>query len=162
MPIKCDKCDKQATIHMTDIVDGVKSEVHFCEECAATAGLAVKATMPLSELLEEFVLQKSSGPEHVELTCESCGMTFSEFRKDGLLGCPNDYDAFCKPMEEILERAHEGATHHAGKVPPRASQQQKTQTAILRLRTSLRQAVAMEDYEQAARLRDQIKQLEGS
>ncbi len=160
MSIKCDKCDKPATIHLTDIADGKKSEVHLCEECAAAEGLTVKASVPLSQLLEEFVLQKSGQPEQPELKCDVCGITFAEFRRKGLLGCPNDYDAFAEMLDPLLERAHGGATQHVGKVPGRAGADQKKQTAILRLRGALRKAVADEDYEGAARLRDQIKELE--
>ncbi len=159
MQIKCDKCDKPATIHLTDIVDGKKNEVHLCEDCAAAEGLTVKASVPLSQLLEEFVLQKSPAQEP-EAKCDACGMTFSEFRRKGLLGCPNDYDVFSAQLEPLLERAHGPSTQHIGRVPSQAGSDQQKQTAILRLRGALRSAVADEDYERAARLRDQIKELE--
>ena len=160
MQFKCDKCDKQATIHLTDIADGKKNEVHLCEECAASEGLTVKTSVPLSQLLEEFVLQKSGQPDQTELKCEVCGITFSEFRRKGLLGCPNDYDAFATMLDPLLERAHGGASQHVGKVPGKAGADQKKQNAVLRLRGALRTAVVQEDYELAARLRDQIKELE--
>jgi protein arginine kinase activator len=162
MSIKCDKCDKQATIHLTDIADGKKNEVHLCEECAAVEGLTVKTSVPLSQLLEEFVLQKSGESQQPDLKCEVCGMTFAEFRRKGLLGCPNDYDALGAMLAPLLERAHGGASQHVGKVPPKAGANQKKQNAILRLRGALRTAVAEEDYERAARLRDQIKELENT
>jgi protein arginine kinase activator len=162
MQIKCDKCEKQATIHLTDIVDGMKNEVHLCQDCAAAEGLTVKASVPLSQLLEEFVLQKSDQPVQSEAKCDVCGLSFSEFRQKGLLGCPNDYDAFSKLLEPLLERAQEGATQHVGKVPTKSGVNQKKQNAVLRLRSSLRAAIATEDYEKAAALRDQIKELENS
>ena len=162
MHIKCDKCDKQATIHLTDIVDGKKNEVHLCEDCAAAEGLTVKASVPLSQLLEEFVLQKSDKPGQPDLKCDVCGLTFAQFRQKGLLGCPNDYDAFSPLLEPLLERAHESNTQHVGKVPARAGANQAKQNAVLRMRGALRNAVAAEDYERAAALRDQIKELEKS
>jgi len=166
MDIKCDKCDKPATIHLTDIADGKKTEVHFCEECAMAEGL-VKAALPLNQLLQGLgLVQSDSGgaivksSETPERVCESCGLSFSEFRRQGLLGCPHDYDAFGSALETLVERAQEGATRHVGKVPRRAGLGQQRQTDILRLRGALRAAVTQEDYERAATLRDQIKQLE--
>lgn len=160
MSIKCDKCDKPATIHLTDIVDGQKNEVHLCQECAAAEGLTVKSSVPLSQLLEEFVLQKPSATEPPEPKCDACGMTFSEFRRKGLLGCPNDYDALAEPLEPLLERAQGALVQHVGKVPAHAGEDRKKQNDILRLRNALREAIAAEQYERAARIRDQIKELE--
>jgi len=167
MDIKCDKCDKPATIHLTDIADGKKTEVHFCEECAMAEGL-VKAALPLHQLLQGLGLMPGEGgapgkrSEPPEPVCESCGLSFGEFRQRGLLGCPNDYDAFGESLEALVERAQEGATRHMGKVPHRAGPGQQRQTEILRLRGALRAAVTQEDYERAAALRDQIKQLENA
>ena len=126
-----------------------------------TEGMTVKAALPISQLLEDFILQTSSeGQKFAELTCDVCGLTFAKFREQGVLGCPNDYEAFESAMRPLLERAQEGASQHVGKVPHRAGSDQKRQNAILRLRVELRGAIASEDYERAAALRDQIKQLE--
>lgn len=160
MQDKCDKCNKKATIHLTDIVDGHKTEVHLCEDCAVSEGITIKASV--SQLLEEFVLQKSPEPEEAQPACDVCGMTFAEFRQKGLLGCPHDYDLFEKPLAPLLERAQEGTLQHVGKVPHKASSSQKKQTELLRLRASLRAAVSAEDYERAATLRDRIKELENT
>ena len=158
--MKCDKCDKPATIHLTEIVDGHKSEKHLCEDCAGTEGITIKANLPLSQLLEDFVLQTSSGAEASDLSCDVCGLTFSEFRDHAVLGCPHDYNAFEDALVPLLERAQEGASQHVGKVPHRAGSDQKKQNSILRLRAQLKGAIAAEDYERAAALRDQIKELE--
>jgi protein arginine kinase activator len=159
MKLKCDKCDKPATVHLTEIIDGEKIEKHLCEHCAAEEGITVKTDVPISQLLEEFVLQ-SSGGKGDELRCDVCGMTFGEFQNEALLGCPNDYEEFAEPLETILKRAHDGATTHVGKVPRGASSDQQRQTEILRLRGELKTAIAEEQYEQAAQLRDRIKELE--
>jgi len=162
MKWKCDKCDKPATIHLTEIVNGEKIEKHLCEDCASGEGITIKASAPLSQLLEDFILQSSGGGELSDLTCNVCGLSFSEFRRQGQLGCPNDYDAFSEALVPLLERAQEGATQHVGKVPARAGKDQRKQNAILRLRAQLRGAIAAERYEEAAELRDRIKDLENS
>lgn len=159
--IKCDNCDKHATVHVTEIQDGQKVEKHLCENCAAGEGITIKADVPISQLLEDFILQTASGegaPE--ELACEVCGLTFSEFREQGVLGCPNDYNAFGDRLELLMSRAQQGATEHVGKVPRHSGGDQKRLNAVLRLRAELRGAIAAEDYEQAAALRDQIKEVE--
>ena len=162
MNFKCDKCGKSATIHLTEIVDGDKIEKHFCQNCASTDGITIKAEIPIGQLLEDFVLQSGGLGDTPDLECEVCGMKFSEFRDGGLLGCPNDYDVFAEGLASILERAQEGAVQHIGKVPFGSDDAQKRQTAILRLRAELKTSVNNEDYERAASLRDQIKELENS
>jgi len=163
MKLKCDKCDKAATIHLTEIVDGRKIEKHLCEDCAASEGITVKANVPITQLLEDFIMQTSAEEDLSQLKCDVCGMTFGEFRNKGLLGCPQDYDVFERALLPLVERAHEGATQHIGKVPHRAAAgSQKQQNALLRLRAELKSAVAAEDYERAAALRDQIKELDKS
>ena len=161
MAIKCDRCSKIATVHLTEIVDGEKIEKHLCEDCLGAEGIPVKADVPISQLLEDFILQSSGGQKTSELTCEVCGLTFGEFRQQGVLGCPHDYEAFQDPLAPLLERAQDGTTEHVGKVPRHSGRDQKRQNAILRLRAELRGAIAAEDYERAAGLRDQIKEAEG-
>ena len=165
MKYKCDQCERPATIHLTEIVEGQKIEKHLCEECAAGEGITVKSNVPISQLLENFILQSGGDedtPEPDELQCDVCGLTFSQFRQEGQLGCPNDYDAFEPAMAGLLERAHDGATQHVGKVPSRAGTDQKKQNTLLRLRADLKKAVQAEQYEEAAALRDRIKELETS
>jgi len=160
MKYNCDKCGKPATVYLTEITNGQKVEKHLCEDCAAAEGITIKANVAFSQLLEDFVLQ--SAPAALsDRKCEVCGMRFSEFRKQGLLGCPHDYDAFAEALQPLLARAHEGASHHEGKVPSRAGDDQKKMNTVLKLRGRLKSAVSAEDYELAAKLRDQIKELEG-
>jgi protein arginine kinase activator len=162
MKHECDKCGKPATVHLTEITDGEKIEKHLCEDCAAAEGITIKASLPISQLLEDFILQPGSREEGEGLACDVCGLTFAEFRKRGVLGCPNDYDAFEERLRPMIERAQEGADQHIGKVPSRAGSGQKKQNAILRLRSQLKVAIDSEDYERAAELRDRIKELEES
>ena len=158
--MKCDRCNKPATVHLTDIVGGEKIEKHLCEDCAAEEGIAIKAEMPIGQLLEEFILHTADAEEEA-MTCDVCGMTFREFREQGLLGCPNDYEAFEKGLLAMLKRAQHGASEHVGKVPHRAGRENKKHSAVLRLRADLKAAISAEDYERAAALRDQIKEYEG-
>lgn len=162
MNLKCDKCGKPATVHLTEIEDGAKIEKHLCEICAQTEGITIKADVPISQLLESFILQSGAPGEAADPGCEVCGMTLAEFRRGGLLGCPNDYEAFNHVLSGLLERSHEGASQHVGKVPCRAGADQQRTNAILRLRARLKAAVAEEDYERAARIRDEIKEMGAS
>jgi protein arginine kinase activator len=163
MKKKCDKCDKPATIHLTEIVNGQKIEKHLCEDCAESEGITIKANIPISQLLEDFVLQTVSEGEDsssATLKCDVCGMTFAEFRDKGQLGCPNDYEAFSEQLLPMIARAQDGHTQHVGKTPRRAGEAQEKQMTILRLRSQLKQAITAEQYERAAQLRDEIKQLD--
>jgi protein arginine kinase activator len=161
--LNCDKCDKPATVHLTEIIGGQKIEKHLCESCAISEGITIKSDMPISQLLEDFILQTSGGAaESRELKCDVCGMDFAEFRSKQLLGCPHDYEAFEPALLPLLERAQDGASQHVGKAPRQSGERQQRQMAVLRLRAQLKDAVACEDYERAAELRDQIKQMEPS
>src|SRR5215218_1419559 len=97
--LKCDNCNKPATVHLTEIRNGKKIEKHLCEQCAAqNEGLPVKSHTPINELLTNFVMAHSGLPKGVEQTCEGCGITWAEFRQSGLFGCANDYQAFVKDL----------------------------------------------------------------
>ncbi|MBN1344422.1 MAG: UvrB/UvrC motif-containing protein [Phycisphaerae bacterium] len=161
----CQRCGKNpATVHLTDIVKNEKHEKHLCDQCAQNENITVKSHTPINEMLASFVMEQSRARELAELKCQECGNTFVEFRNNGLLGCPNDYDAFEEALLPLLERAHgEGATHHVGKAPgERTSEADQRRRELMRLRQQLSDAVEREEYEVAARLRDQIKTQESS
>ena len=163
--MKCDNCNNPATVHLTEIKHGKKIEKHLCEQCAAqNEGLPVKSHTPINELLTNFVMAHSGLQKEVGHACENCGITWAEFRQGGLFGCANDYQVFEKDLTPLLQRAHEGATHHVGKVPTRrggSGVPMKRQIDLTKLRKELAKAVEAEDYERAAKLRDQIRQAEG-
>ena len=162
--MKCDRCSKPATVHLTEIRGGQKIEKHLCEQCAAqNEGVPTKAHTPINELLTNFVLAHSGLQKEGGLACEQCGITWGEFRQSGLLGCEHDYAVFDKDLSPLLQRAHENATHHLGKVPTRrggSGVPMRRQVDLNRLRKELSRAVEAEDYERAAKLRDQIRQAE--
>jgi len=162
---KCDRCARPATHHSVEINKGQKIEKHLCEQHAAEEGLAIKSIhTPINELLTNFVKVHSAAvaePTTQGMVCDECGLSFAQFRKDSLLGCPDCYKAFEQPLSTLLERAHEGGTHHIGKVPRRAGAGEQRQALLMRMRKQLNDAVSDEDYERAARLRDDIRRFEG-
>ena len=164
MGVICQACGNvEATVHLTDIEHGENKERHLCAECAEEEGVVMKShQVPLNELLSKFVMQKASVQELADLTCDLCGTTFVEFRSSGLLGCSNDYDVFKRALDPLIERSHEGANRHFGKVPAKVSGDLKKRLELGRLQRELKQAVTEEQYESAASLRDQIAKLEAS
>ncbi len=161
MKRKCDHCDRPATHHSVEIIKGQKIEKHLCDSHAAQEGLAIKAIhTPINELLSNFVKLHSGSTQQKDLTCDSCGLKFSEFRENSLMGCPQCYTAFDAALAPLLERAHERATHHLGKVPHRSGASEQKQLQMARLRKRLDEAVTAEDYELAAKLRDEVKRFE--
>ncbi|MGH7180304.1 MAG: UvrB/UvrC motif-containing protein [Tepidisphaeraceae bacterium] len=164
--MNCDNCNKTATIHLTEIKNGKKIEKHLCEQCAAqNEGFPVKSHTPINELLTNFVLAHSGLQKESGSACEHCGMTWTEFRQGGLLGCEHDYHLFERELTPLLQRAHDNGTHHLGKVPTRrggSGVPVRKQLDTARLRKELARAVEAEDYERAAKLRDQIRQAEGA
>lgn len=151
----CQQCKKQtATVHLTDLAKGEKRERHLCEECVAREGIAVKQHISINDVLNQFL--QSGVQELARLRCPECGMSFVEFRSQGLLGCPNDYDVFGEALASVIERAQDGRTHHTGRRPGDRRPQQSPQEERLRLQRELREAVEAEDYERAARLRDRL------
>ena len=166
MKRKCDICGRPATYHSVEVVKGSKIETHLCDHHAAEAGVVAKPTShaPINELLNNFVKLHSGGQSEeaarsvAELSCENCGLAFSDFRESSLLGCPTCYSSFEDPLGPLVERAHQGGTHHIGKAPRRSGDMEQRQARMARLRSRLEDAVAAEDYELAARIRDEIKQ----
>jgi protein arginine kinase activator len=165
--MQCQICKQNtATIHLTEIVDGQRNESHLCETCAQKQGVAVKAQIPLNELLSSLLAsQPESGTTALsksqsEQTCPHCGITFEKFRQSSLLGCPYDYEVFDKQLKPIIEKSHAGHTEHRGKIPSRVPTDERKQLDLLRLRQELEAALQNEDYETAAKLRDRIKELQ--
>jgi len=164
----CDICHKNgATVHLTEIIDNQITELHLCEVCARTKGTQIEQHFGLADLLagladlgQQF---ESSGKEQSK--CSNCGLTYQDFRRIGRLGCSECYSAFSESLEVLLKRIH-GSTQHLGQAPIRSAQQtivqlpKKKESGIEVLRVKLQQAIAAEEFEQAAKLRDKIRILE--
>lgn len=155
--MKCDLCNNTAVVHEVTVKAGVQKEVHLCEEHAREAGVTVPHA-PLDQLLTQFV-QTGRAARKAKKTCEDCGMTFAQFRQSGSLGCPRCYETFDEQLSPLIERAHNGASHHQGKAPRRAGASTDRQALLQRLLKELDQAVTTEQYERAANLRDRLRGL---
>ena len=165
--MQCQICKKiEATVHLTEIVDGVRSEMHMCEHCAQNEGVVVKSQVPINELLGNLLASQPMDEESFgastakDEVCPYCGFTIQQYRKDGLLGCPHDYNVFEKQLSLLVEKTQDGKTVHRGKVPSKAPQQAAVQTHIADLQKQLEAAVKSENYELAAKLRDRIVEAE--
>jgi protein arginine kinase activator len=159
---KCRRCTKPATLHITEIKEGEGRTLHLCENCAQEYLSQVNAGDAADD---DSAFAKGEFPEGAgaesgdEMACPECGITFKKFRSQGRLGCPHDYVAFRERLVPLLESIH-GATQHVGKAPQRRPAAPRQQHELARLRSELKSAVEAEDYEQAARLRDTIKEKE--
>ena len=169
----CERCRSiEATIHLTEIIKDVKSELHLCENCARDIGLNAKlSTFSLSipEMLSFLdVTEFDEGPE--EKACAACGVTFLEYTRSGKLGCHECYTHLGPSLASVIAGYH-GAMRHTGKHPchaeyvdVRASEgvtlSRPAGTSAEEYRALLDQAVWEERYEEAARLRDAIRDIE--
>ncbi len=163
MSVACQRCNQgKATVHITDTVPE-KRERHLCEQCAEKEGVIIKQKfVTTNEILQQFLKHKVGAGAADDLACPECGMTFREFQTKGVLGCPNDYSVFGPMLNPLIQRAHEGASQHIGKAPPQADPSRQRLSGLVRLRRELQEAVEQEDYESAARVRDQIRAMEES
>jgi protein arginine kinase activator len=159
----CDHCgENEAVIHLTQIVDNQMGTFHLCEACAADKGLEPEpgiGTFPLTDFLAQ--MSQETRPASTETgQCEYCGLTLTDFKKIGRLGCSHCYVTFDAHLRGLFRRLH-GGTQHVGKVylPPDPTEAERTEQ-LMRLRRKLDRAVASEDFERAALLRDQIRELE--
>ena len=162
----CDNCGGAgAVVHLTQVVNNETKTSHLCDRCAAEKGLQPNA--PSSNLLLADFLAKigsdellSPGVPREDLTCPFCGLSTTDFKKVGRLGCPQCYSTFEAYLRGLLRRIH-GGTQHVGKVylppDPSISEREKRLEA---LRRKLERAIDTEDFERAAELRDQIRTLE--
>lgn len=160
----CERCKRaQATLHLTNIdADGQKTERHLCDECAGNEGLmpTTKASFT-QEIVETFIDgAKGVSAGQGNVVCEQCGISYIEFRNQGQLGCPHDYDAFRESLTALIERAQNGANQHQGKTPRSLGSGRTSEQDLRGLKRQLDDAVAAEDYERAAALRDRIRKLE--
>lgn len=164
--MNCDKCDKPAMVHEVTIKHGKRKEIHLCAEHAAEAGFVVhQADAPIEHLLKQFVVAHSSSAAVTTTStgskkCGECGLTFAQFRKNAILGCPKCYEAFVDELGPLIERAQRGATHHVDKTPRRTGAGLDRQRELQRLLKELDRAIAAEQYERAAEIRDRLNALE--
>lgn len=168
--VKCDHCDNEATVHEVTVRNGAKVERHLCETHAVEAGIAVQPPGQIGELIKQHMAALTQSAAARATACPSCRTTFAEFKQHGLLGCADCYKTFSKQLASLIERAHEGGVKHMGKVP-RAHNEHDAEAAaaraelraraqrLERIRAELDHAVRAEQYEKAAKLRDELRTL---
>ena len=171
--MKGQKCQKQATFHITDLTGDELLALQLCPDCAnqylntedgqagppdesegqLMSGLLQQQLKPLEQAAED--LRELDSKE-----CPICGISFYEFRQAGRLGCPHDYVFFGGELEPLLVNVH-GDNQHVGKQPKRGVRDTESQVELIRLRRQMKEVVEQEDYEKASQLRDQIRKIEG-
>lgn len=162
----CQNCnERNATVHLTRITNGEKTEVYLCEQCARERGELNFVTEPFTIhnflagiFSPDFHPGRSIVQESSE-TCGICSMSFNEFGKIGRFGCSECYDTFEPRLSQMLRRIH-GSDQHTGKVPERTGKNLLRQKELKELRSQMQTAIAREEFEKAAELRDQIYALE--
>ena len=152
--------EREATVHLTQIAGDKMQKVDLCEECAKTKGVNDPTGFSLADLLlglgASQEMEQSSGG--VEVKCPRCGFTQADFKKAGRLGCPECYKTFADGLEGLLKSMHKGV-RHVGKVPEAQRQTRDLSDRLKALQKKLAKAVEDENFEQAALLRDEIKQM---
>lgn len=160
--MKCDYCKiNDANTHIKTVINGTVSEVDLCPECAAKQHFP-KGKLNLSDFLfGPFNTQQSESDFSDETRCNTCGATFSDIVSGGMVGCPQCYNVFYAKLAPTVKKAH-GRTRHYGKIPLSSAPRLNSQTRIETLKKRMKTAVETENFELAAKLRDTIKQLEGT
>lgn len=170
----CERChERPARYHLKQVVNGeTVGEFNLCERCAAKQGQLPGWTPQSPEApfsVQQFLaglLGGTAEPETAEAvpgrdrgSCPRCGHTYLEFSRTGLLGCPECYAAFSARLQPLIHRIH-GQTRHEGKVPARAAVGLRRRRELDGLRRELAEAVAQEEFERAAVLRDRIRKMD--
>ncbi|NDI36956.1 UvrB/UvrC motif-containing protein [Chengkuizengella sediminis] len=164
----CQECgNKPAALHFTKIVNGEKTEFHLCESCAREKGDSIPGApngFSIHNLLSGILEFEPSMGQNVKqqkkvIRCENCGLTYSQFRKIGRFGCSSCYNHFSDPLNPLLKRVH-GNSVHVGKIPKISGGKIKYKRQIKDLKKELQSKIDLEEFEEAAKLRDEIRSLE--
>ncbi len=166
----CQECQKKpATVHLTKIVNNSKIEKHLCQSCARELeemNLSFEPAFSFHHLLTGLlgnegspsVAGREASPEG-EVQCRNCKLTYPQFCQIGRFGCSQCYETFDARLNPLFKRVH-GSSIHTGKLPKRVGSSVKIKKQIEELREELQKKVAAEQFEEAARLRDEIRELE--
>ena len=150
----CEECGKQvAEVVLTTVVNGQSTTRHVCRECVKK----YKAG-DIQAVLAAVLSTMSPKQQAPDITCSHCGETYAEFQKTGMLGCAECYQAFRKELTPLITRV-QGRAQHAGRRPPVSEEEQARLAQIESLRTRMEEAVAVENFEEAAKLRDELRAL---
>ncbi len=157
----CNVCGKNpATVHLTEIIDNQMNELHLCEECARQKSMQMEQQFGLSDLLAGLAeFEKPAVEKEQNLKCANCGLSYNDFKKIGRLGCGDCYTAFKRYLGPLLKKI-DGSSLHFGKSPIRGTKSLRRNVDIADLRHRLQKAIEAEEFEEAAKIRDQIKEFE--
>jgi protein arginine kinase activator len=156
----CDVCkSKESTVFLTQIVEGKMQKVNLCESCAKEKGVNDPTGFALADLLLGLGAAQEIDKNPSGVCCPVCGFSQIDFKKTGRLGCSACYDAFAEGLAGMLKNMHRGLIH-SGKVPAKLATARRRSQELTQLGSSLAKAVAEEQFEEAALLRDRIKQIE--
>ena len=162
--MKCEFCNKEnASIHLTQVVNGEMKKLNLCQSCAKKNGIDLNSPISITDILMGIEKQKkrdsvSNIEKQYELTCKRCNLSRSEFSKKARLGCPECYKTFKVELKSITHAMHH-SMNHIGKVPSKQEKSIKISSKINFLKKEIEKAVKNEDYESAAKFRDEIKNL---
>ncbi len=152
----CEKCGMNlANLHLTQNINGKKTEMHVCHSCAAQMGYLSADNLFSTDF---FNLLTPNIAGHAR--CPGCGETYDEYKATKRIGCKQCYTHFASFLEPVLKKVH-GSAVHAGKLPKKANAALKAKREAERLRRLLQEAILNEEFEKAAKLRDQIREING-
>ena len=169
----CEKCNiKEATIHLIKLINGEKNEVWLCEDCAReVAEIPLMTTniqvneVSLQKILGGFFEavsnNKNSKAQKIQVVCKRCGLTYSQFKKSGQLGCSECYDSFADSLDIFIKRM-QGNNEHIGKIPKITKSLYIEKKRINQLKREIQKCIDAEEYEKAAVLRDEINMIVNS
>ena len=158
--IKCSICNKNATVHLTQIINNKINKIDLCESCAQKKGVTDPEGFSLADLFAKPpAIATNDKADKAQLRCPRCELSTVEFRRLGRLGCADCYDVFKPLLLPMLEDMHEGISHK-GKVPTVAIKRQSGKLQLKTFQDFLAKAIAEEAYEEAAKYRDKIKALQ--
>ena len=165
--MKCQICNKnEANIVFTQIVNNEKIVLQICTECAKKKGISIEIEKPSYPKIHSFIgsltgdIGEKDEKEIPDMTCNVCGLTFAEFKKNGLFGCDKCHMAFGEHISHLLKQIH-GTDVYEGKLPDELSGEGEKIQKLRNLRSELKRCIELEDYESAAKLRDRISKIEG-
>lgn len=146
---------KEKTVHLTQIVSGKLKKIDLCTDCPHAQNLTDPASFNLADQMLGMGAGQNVADHSESDICPNCHFTVQDFKKTGRLGCSRCYTAFYYGIANVLKDMHKG-TQHTGKIPSRMRRQQELQRVIEEIEVRMEKAVSSEDYETAARLRDEL------
>ncbi|MEN7972544.1 MAG: UvrB/UvrC motif-containing protein [Verrucomicrobiota bacterium] len=161
--MKCECChEKEATIHLTQVIDGQTKKLNLCQACALKNGIDLNSPISITDVLLGLGSQaiegegQQPGMGEFDLSCSRCQMTRAEFKKRARLGCPECYNAFMGELSALTQAMHH-SRQHVGKIPARQGNEARITAQVAALQKDIETAIAKEEYEVAANLRDKIR-----